>query len=71
MSDHHNTALIAHSDICAVERCRDCGTIHLHLGSATVRIPPAGLAALCETLLSALSSVPELTPEEWPLPRGH
>lgn len=65
-----STALLAQSEVCSVERCRDCGTIHLHLGHATMRIPPDGFAALCETLLDALSGIPELAQEAWPLSRG-
>lgn len=70
MAEDHNTALLAQSQVCAVERCRDCGMIHLHLGATSVRIPPSGFAALCETLLSALSGIPELADDTWPFPRG-
>jgi len=70
MIPDRNTALLARSEICAVERCCDCGTIHLHLRNASIRIPPSGFAVLCETLLDALSGVPELAHSAWPFPRG-
>lgn len=69
MTPDRNTVLLARSEVCAVERCRDCGTIHLHLGDASIRVPPGGFAVLCETLLDALSGVPELAHEAWPFPR--
>lgn len=68
--ERHNATVLASSQVCTVERCRDCGTIHLHFGGASVRIPAAGYGALCETLLSALSGIPELTHEGWPFARG-
>lgn len=70
MIDAHNPVLLVQSDACSVAHCRDCGTIHRHVGAASVRIPPARFAALCETLLSALSGIPELDAEIGPFPRN-
>lgn len=61
--------VLAQGTVCTVERCRDCDTIHLHIGNASVRLPATAFAGLCQTLLCALSEIPNLPADIWPLAR--
>ncbi len=54
-SDHQRTRL-AQSTVATVDIC-DCGTIQLHLGSITLRLSRAGLAALATTLEDAANEL--------------
>lgn len=40
-----------------VERC-PCGTVHLTIGAVTVRLPPAALEPLTDTLMRAADRLP-------------
>lgn len=53
----HKHNVLAASDICTVEQCRDSGIVHLHLGVTSVRLKAAAFVVLCRTLLAALGRV--------------
>lgn len=57
MDNHetHSRHVLAASEVCAVERCEDCGVVHVHFGAVSIRFTPEAYAVLCETLFSARS----------------
>ena len=61
--------VLAQGPVCRVECCRDCDTIRLHIGNASVRLPDTAFAGLCRTLLCAMSELLSLPAELWPLAR--
>ena len=45
--------ILARCDVCQVERCADCKTVHVHIGHASLRLSMAAFLSLCATLLEA------------------
>ena len=45
---------LATGQVARIERCRDCGTIAVHLGAVTVRLDAAACESLWATLGEAL-----------------
>jgi len=61
MGSGHNGDLLAGYEVCSVERCADCGIIHLHFGATSIRLRDRAFMLLCQTLFSALVEVaPEM-----------
>ena len=52
--DHSNHVRLAESEYAAVDMCH-CGTLQLHLGDLSVRLPPELVLALTRTLTAALA----------------
>jgi hypothetical protein len=57
MKDAHHPETVAACEVCAVERCTDCGIVHLHFGPTSVRLRATAFVVLCHTLLSALAQI--------------
>jgi len=53
-----NRRIIAHGSLAQVEHCADCDIVHLHLGALTLRLKPAVLQDLRDTLSQALENMP-------------
>jgi hypothetical protein len=54
-----------------IQRCRDCGTVAIHLGATTVRLAPEACESLWATLTEALTElhrreVEDLGQGPWP-----
>lgn len=45
--------ILARCDVCQVERCADCKTVHVHIGHTSLRLTMAAFLSLCATLLEA------------------
>jgi len=45
---------VANNAVASVDLC-DCGMFHLHVGAMSLRLEPAALAAVLETLRAALA----------------
>ncbi|HEX9626567.1 MAG TPA: hypothetical protein VGA00_06480 [Acidiferrobacterales bacterium] len=50
---HHETEVLASGEVCRVERCNDCGALHVHLGAVSIRLTPAAFESACATLSAA------------------
>ena len=59
MSSLHHQRLIARGLAAEVEHCADCGVLHLHLGALSLRLKPAVLNDLRDTLSRALENLPQ------------
>jgi len=53
--DHSSNVRLAESDSVAVDMCR-CGTLQVHLGDLSLRLPPEIVANLMRTLSAALEN---------------
>ncbi|MBX3665815.1 MAG: hypothetical protein KF834_09015 [Burkholderiales bacterium] len=54
----YHRKIIARGPVAEVEHCADCEIIHLHLGAFTLRLKPAVLHELRDTLSRALENLP-------------
>ncbi|MBX3662053.1 MAG: hypothetical protein KF804_06375 [Burkholderiales bacterium] len=61
MSPTYNRRLIARGLVAEVEYCSDCEVLHLHLGAFSLRLKPAVLHDLRDTLSRALENLPQGT----------
>lgn len=52
---HHQ---LAAGLIAEIEHCASCGLIHLHIGALTLRLQPAALQDLRDTLSRAVAALP-------------
>lgn len=50
---------LASGPLAVVERCH-CGTVHLTIGTLTLRLAPAACESLCRTLVDALRALREI-----------
>ena len=50
-----NCRLLAHGPATHVEYCPDCDVVHVHVDTITVRVRPAALRVLRDTLGAAVS----------------
>ncbi len=65
MSASHSGDLLARCEVCSVERCADCGIIHLHFGATSIRLHTRAFMLLCQALFMALAEVaPEMVEAE-------
>lgn len=58
MSLPYHRRLIARGLVAEVEHCADCEILHLHLGAFSLRLKPAVLRDLRDTLSRALDLLP-------------
>lgn len=61
MSSTCNRRLIARGLVAEVEHCSDCEILQLHLGAFSLRLKPAVLHDLRDTLSRALENLPQGT----------
>ncbi len=54
----YHRKIIARGLVAEVEHCADCEIVHLHLGAFTLRLKPAVLHELRDTLSRALENLP-------------
>lgn len=57
---------LASSDYCHVSSCMDCGSLHLTVGSVSVRLPLGVVKDLAECITAALDAL--RTPDETATP---
>lgn len=53
---HHNT--LSSGLVAEIEHCAACGLVHLHIGALTLRLQPAALHDLRDTLDRAVAALP-------------
>lgn len=59
MHNASNRRILASGLVAEVEHCADCEIMHLHIGAFTLRMKPAALHDLRDTLSRALATLPE------------
>jgi hypothetical protein len=55
-SSHHHR--LSSGFVAEIEHCASCGLIHLHIGAMTLRLQPAALHDLRDTLDRAVAALP-------------
>jgi hypothetical protein len=58
MHSPYHRKIIARGLVAEIEHCEDCEILHLHLGAFTLRLKPAVLCELRDTLSRALENLP-------------
>ncbi len=58
MYSPYHRKLLARGLVAEIEHCADCEIMHLHLGAFTLRLKPAVLHDLRDTLSRALANLP-------------
>jgi len=58
--------IIARGLVAEIEHCADCEIMHLHIGAFTLRLKPAVLHDLRDTLSRALENLPPAEPLDPP-----
>lgn len=53
----HQPKILSECEVCTVESCADCGVIHLHIGTTSLRFRHDAYILLCQSLLLALARV--------------
>ncbi|HTT07264.1 MAG TPA: hypothetical protein VMH34_00510 [Gammaproteobacteria bacterium] len=66
VSERCRAVHLASGDYCEVTRCMDCGSLHLTVGSLSMRLPPHVVKDLAECIAVALNAL--RTPEETSTP---
>ncbi len=62
---HHKPTRVARSSVAAVDAC-SCGTVHLHIGAATLHLTSDALRTLSRTLIEATVAIErDKAPRPW------
>lgn len=59
MHNSSNLRVLSSGLVAEVEHCAGCDIMHLHIGAFTLRMKPAALHDLRDTLSRALATLPE------------
>jgi hypothetical protein len=59
MHNPSNRRILSSGLVAEVEHCAGCEVMHLHIGAFTLRMKPAALHDLRDTLSRALATLPE------------
>lgn len=58
MNNPSETRILSSGLVAEVEHCAGCEVMHLHIGAFTLRMKPAAMHDLCDTLKRALAALP-------------
>jgi hypothetical protein len=68
MHNAANRRILSSGLVAEVEHCAGCEVMHLHIGAFTLRMKPAALHDLRDTLSRALATLPERDCDESTMP---